>query len=224
MSLPLEQSPRGEDLEQVIAACETAAVPEAETERAPEEQINDNVSRALLFHLLSPEDCRRITELALDPAASAAFADQQQALMPGYRHYRHCESGLIARNPDSDWLFEHLHNILRAVNNRHFHFAAERLEGAELLTLTNGGHLDWHSALGPGPFAQRKLVMHAFLSPTDSYTGGAFELLASQYPNVHFEQGSVLISPAFTACRFLPVTSGCQQVLVSWLQGEGPFC
>lgn len=190
----------------------------------PDDAENDNVSRALFFHgLLSAEDCDRILALPEDPHLTSQFLQHQRQLMPGYASYMRCQSQVIPMQAESEWLFAHLHTIMSAVNHRHFHFEADRLMGAQLLTLENGQQLDWHSSIGEGQFATRKLMLVAFLSPDQNYSGGEFELMASPFATMRRAQGMIVVCPAFSVIRIHPVTAGKMQVLVSWLHGTGLF-
>lgn len=188
------------------------------------EPNNDNITRALFFMtLFTPEDCARILALAEDKSLTEKFLAYQRQLMPGYSHYMRCRTQVVPMNENTNWLLQHLHTILMATNDRNYKFDAHRLMGTQILTLEKGEELDWNASLGGGIFASRKLMLVAFLTPEKDYTGGAFELMANIYASARRDQGNVAVFPAFSVCRFHPVTSGKLQVLVAWLHGDEQF-
>lgn len=185
------------------------------------EEMNDNVMRSLFFRdLFTPADCGRVLESSVDPVTSQQFFAMQQQLMPGFAQYMHAPPGrLLSMNAENNWLIEHLQTIFSAVNYRHFKFKATRQLGAQLFSLENGQHLDWHFELGAGLFSTRKLVMVSFLTPVSEYDGGEFELMATPYAPIQRDQGVVTIFPAFSAMRLTPVTRGRLDLLLSWFHG-----
>jgi hypothetical protein len=187
------------------------------------DEMNDNVMRALFFSdLIKPADCQRILQASIDENMSSQFLNIQQQLMPGFASYMHAPSRILSLTQENTWLLEHLRVIFDAVNQRHFKFEASRMMGTQLVSLEAGQHIDWHFDLGGGFFATRKLSMLIFLNSPDDYTGGEFDLMASQHKCQRRYQGVVAIMPAFSVSRILPVTSGRMHLLLSWFHGLEP--
>lgn len=189
-----------------------------------DDDCHDNLMRALLFDkLLTQDECQNILNAKLDEALSQQYYEQACRLIPGYVQVMKSTSYLIGFEPENQWLHDQLAAMLNIINNKYYNFEVERVLGTQLLTLEAGQSMEWHCDLGQGVFSTRKATMVAFLSPLDSYEGGAIQLMASQYASVRQSPGEVFVYPSFYMRRIQTVTKGKLQLLVSWLHGSKHF-
>lgn len=127
-------------------------------------------------------------------------------------------------NPENNWVYERLSNIVSSLNADYFNFD---LEGIESLQLTNYDEKDkgtygWHQDFGetaPG----RKLSLSLQLSDPNAYDGGDLQLKYGANPETMVKKrGHIVVFPAWALHQVTPVTRGNRQSLVAWVHGE-PF-
>lgn len=193
----------------------------AEAPKPPEFVNNDDISRAFYYgKMFKPEELERICQAPTDPQLTQNFWQHQHSLMPGFQHFMQAQPQLLALSPENAWLHEHLHQLLRVLNDKHYHFEVSRTIGTQLLTLETGQQVDWHSDLGEGFFAFRKLSLVVFLTPKEDYKGGKLELMSSSGNSLPPDKGVLLVYPSFGVSRITPVTQGRLQVLLTWIHGQ----
>ncbi|MBY6162509.1 2OG-Fe(II) oxygenase [Mameliella alba] len=170
--------------------------------------------------MFSTSECDRIIQLA----HSDDFAEA------GLVRGRQNESIRVARivwldeEGQAGWIFRRVVDTVREVNRAHFGFSltefAERAQVA-LYEADAGGHFDWHSDIGHGPFAQkRKLTLVAQLSGAADYDGGLLELNANgQIDSAGTKRGGATLFPSFVLHRVTPVTRGRRYSLTTWVHG-----
>ncbi len=162
--------------------------------------------------LATPEECRRLVQLAADRPASEGVTDRP---VEGLR-----DSTVRWLYPDeqSAWFFNRLEQALADINRSYRFDLKGFYEGAQIATYEPGGHYGWHMDIGQGLFSTRKLSMSLQLSDPEDYDGGELEFRASSTPAPK-EQGSLIVFPAFLEHRVRPVTRGTRLSLVSWVAG-----
>lgn len=188
----------------------------------PEKDINEYLMRGFFMPgTFSPETCAQIQQASGDPALDSYWQMQQQQFIP---HARYIQAGKVELLPygPNRLLIDRLSQLVSAHNQEHFQFDIDGLMGTQRVTLEPGQGWDWHVDLAEGPFSLRKLCIVLFLSASDSYEGGNFEV-SSGVCYVHQEQGSLGILPAYFMQRITPVTSGQLQLLITWAHGAHPF-
>lgn len=81
-------------------------------------------------------------------------------------------------------------------------------------------HFTWHSDIGAGTSAYRKLSIIIALSDPDDYQGGEFEVFYSGVKNYgRLPQGSMMIFPSYMPHRVKAVIFGTRKVLINFAVG-----
>jgi len=125
---------------------------------------------------------------------------------------------------DAAWVFGRLVDTVITANRGHFGFDltqfSERMQVA-WYDADQGGHFDWHTDIGDGPFAaRRKLSVVAQLSHGNDYDGGALEMNTDGHVRaVSRDLGSGILFPSFALHRVSPVTRGHRYSLATWIHG-----
>ena len=127
-------------------------------------------------------------------------------------------------NPENNWVYERLSNVVSSLNADYFGFD---LEGIESLQLTNYDEKDkgtygWHQDVG-GSSPGRKLSLSLQLSDPSAYDGGDLQLKYGANPETMVKKrGYIVVFPAWALHQVTPVTCGNRQSLVAWVNGK-PF-
>jgi len=187
--------------------------------------LNHQIMRAFFYpKVFTPAECERILELAEAPELTRQFLGEQQALMQGFRQYMQARIRLLEMcGEEGQWLHQHLAALFQILNQKHYHFEVSEFGMTQITSLKNGEKLDWHMHLGAGIYSTRKLFLGAFLTPLSSYEGGSFEMLARGIRNTRYEQGTVVIMPAYFATSIQPVVQGEMHLLMTWMHGHEAF-
>jgi len=86
----------------------------------------------------------------------------------------------------------------------------------------SNNNLDWHTDLGPGIAAHRKLSFSIMVN--DGYKGGQLEIMANSYKyKVPSYIGGMAIFPSFIPHRVTQVTKGLRGVIVGMWAGNRPY-
>lgn len=130
---------------------------------------------------------------------------------------------------DNHWIFEKLKSVGELLNDEFYRF---NLTGFNYFQYTEydesyEGKYDFHIDVGLGgnvPFsmqvAQRKLSVVLFLSDSEEYEGGQFEITTGDVPEViEQKKGRVIAFPSWLLHRVTPVTKGNRKSLVYWICG-----
>lgn len=80
-------------------------------------------------------------------------------------------------------------------------------------------HFTWHSDIGGGTSAYRKLSVIVALSNPDDYLGGEFEVFYSGIKSYRLPQGSMMIFPSYMPHRVKAVIYGSRKVLINFAVG-----
>lgn len=189
----------------------------------PEKEINEYLMRGFFIpNTFSREACAEIAAAPGDPALASYWQMQQQQFMPHARYVQAGKVELLPYQGSNRALIDHLSQWVQAHNQEHFQFEIDGLMGTQRVTLGPGQGWDWHVDLAEGPFSLRKLCIVVFLSDTNTYEGGVFEVSSGVCP-IHQEQGSLGIFPTYFMQRITPVTSGQLQFLITWAHGAQAF-
>lgn len=199
--------------------------PQTLPEALKDTQVNHDLVRSFFYHhIFTPEQCQQISAAEINPDLTQALLQQQYVLMPGYLHYMQGQVGVLALNEANRWLHDYVHHIFRAMSEKHYHFEIDRSMGTQLLTLEAGQSIDFHSQLGEGLFAKRKIALVVFLTPPEAYDGGAYEIIGMADCRELQLQGTILALPAFSVARITSVSRGPVQFLLSWMYGKQRYC
>jgi len=129
--------------------------------------------------------------------------------------------GWLRPEPDTDWLFRRMTDIITEVNAQYFGFELYGLiEGFQFTEYqAPGGHYTYHTDRSSGKLV-RKLSLTMQLSNPDDYEGGDLEFLFGKEPiSASREQGTITFFPSWALHRVTPVTSGTRRSLVAWVTG-----
>lgn len=140
----------------------------------------------------------------------------------------------IKLSSETDWIYNRLANIARAINGRYFDFDlygfgedlqlslySAREERAEPTTVNDhyGWHIDSGETKDPSQMP-RKLSIIVQLSDPSEYEGGEVQLLRAINPEtLPKDKGLTIGFPSHTLHRVLPVTKGTRRSLVAWITG-----
>jgi len=180
----------------------------------------------------TPEECEKIINVSRKQYSE--FARVGGGNINDFRpEVRMVDQYTVNFTEENAWIFQKLG---AAISTANFHFYQYDLMGIthslQLLhykpaSEENGninGHYDWHTDVGPGTSASRKLSMSLMLSPEDSYVGG--DLIVNDHGVIVKgcrEQGSINMFPSYALHTVEPVTRGERWVLVIWVHGSQRF-
>jgi PKHD-type hydroxylase len=154
---------------------------------------------------------------------------QQQATLagPGWREggdarIRVAKTAWIAGTPQTKWLYDRIHGLMRTANDRVYQFDLHGFSEEFQYTVyhgAEGGHYDWHIDLGPRKM-QRKLSLSLQLTDPACYEGCDLQFHAGrQIETAPRERGTAIVFPAFVLHRVTPIASGTRKALVVWAAG-----
>lgn len=161
------------------------------------------------------EECERIVALADAREMQKGTVQKPDGLDPKIRD---ADVASLPVSPETIWVFERIHQLVRAANNW-WGFDITHLLSMEVLRYREAQHYVTHTDIGPG-FATRKISLSVQLSDPADYKGGDLELRWADKPErMHREQGSVIVFPSWTLHRVTPVKSGERRAMTAWVQG-----
>jgi predicted 2-oxoglutarate/Fe(II)-dependent dioxygenase YbiX len=175
----------------------------------------------------TPEECDRIIATANQQYASKARVGSE-ATSKTDLSIRNVDQYHIGLNDDTRWIYDKLMLATAMANHEHFKYnisgITHELQLLHYRSDDGNGHYDWHTDVGHGHSACRKISISVMLSPADKYKGGDLEV------NDHGvlrqgirEQGSVNLFPSYMPHRVAPVTEGERWALVIWINGPDRF-
>jgi PKHD-type hydroxylase len=168
--------------------------------------------------LLDDETCDEII-------AACSVAEGVKPQIVGEEYAEDRRRGLmrkLAKNADSQWVYDILLNTARAANNKYFHLAlSDIIKEPEYVEYpAHEGRFDWHNDYGQErPMSRRKMTITLQLSDPKSYVGGDLELFDAAHSTLPRERGSISVFPSFYYHRVTPVTQGTRRALVGWIAG-----
>jgi PKHD-type hydroxylase len=113
---------------------------------------------------------------------------------------------------------------LDRVNSMHWEFELDELDPIQFLQYNQGGHYTWHTDLGPGRHAKRKLSIVIPLSDPAEYEGGELLIkIGEKETSVPLKQGHAILFPSYILHKVTPVTKGKRFMLVGWMKGKTAF-
>jgi PKHD-type hydroxylase len=128
----------------------------------------------------------------------------------------------IKQNPDSDWLYRRLQQVVSALNAQSYQYALTDFSDNLQYTVYHGhegGHYDWHVDHGP-LMVQRKLSVSLQLSDGEAYDGCDLQFMAgNKIETAPRERGAIIAFPSYVLHRVTPVTRGVRKSLVAWVTG-----
>mgnify|MGYP001248020834 CR=1 FL=1 len=137
-------------------------------------------------------------------------------------NYRKSLVAFVDHNPDTEWLFAILTNVVHQLNANYYRFNLSVLDTIQyaFYDADFDGKYDWHHDYNEGPTPARKLTVVVQLSDPSDYEGGQLEI----FPEVEVpkKRGMVCMFPSYLYHRVTPVLSGTRKVLVAWIWGP-PF-
>jgi PKHD-type hydroxylase len=149
-----------------------------------------------------------------------------QPLDSDYSTVRITETGWIAKNEETDWLYERLGMIAQQFNKEFYNFDLYGFVEDFQYTVYRGeqkSHYDWHVDQGGDTPAPRKLSMSVQLSDPFEYTGGDLLVkVCGDDLEVPKGRGTIIAFPSYNLHRVTPLTSGIRKSLVVWVAGP-PF-
>lgn len=154
--------------------------------------------------------------------ASVGSNEEESALDTSVRN---CSTSRIMSNPDTDWLYDKIFQVVRDGNHMFFRF---KLNGIESLQFTRydgteqeqfyKNHVDIVQSTVD---SQRKLSFTLQLTDPSEYDGGdlLFHDIANEPIVAEKHRGAISIFPSFIRHEVTPVTRGVRHSLVGWILG-----
>ncbi len=132
------------------------------------------------------------------------------------------QTAWIAPSPQSQWIYDRIQRVARALNDRSYQFDLRGFSENLQYTIyngTEGGHYDWHVDHGPLK-VQRKLSISVQLSDPSDYEGCNLEFQAgNKVETAPRTLGAVVAFPSYVLHRVTPCTKGTRKALVAWTTG-----
>ena len=132
------------------------------------------------------------------------------------------QTAWIAPSPQSQWIYDRVQRVARALNDRSYQFDLRGFSENLQYTIyngTEGGHYGWHVDQGPLK-VQRKFSISVQLSDPSDYEGCNLEFQAGNKietaPRTH---GAIVGFPSYVLHRVTPCTRGTRKALVAWTTG-----
>ncbi len=119
---------------------------------------------------------------------------------------------------ESEWIFAKLESTLADINKGYQFDLKGFFQGAQVVTLADGGEFAWHTDLGSGLDSTRKLSVLVQLNDPAEYDGGELEFRAVSAPGAA-ETGTMAVFPSYLESRLRPITRGERIVLLCWISG-----
>lgn len=181
------------------------------------------------------DDLSSLTFAAWQGAFTAGEADMVEALgerlapekasLIGDTHdstIRITETAWIQPGPETQWIFNRLQAVARALNDKVWRFDISAFSEPLQYTVyrgAEGGHYGWHVDQGR-LHRRRKLSFTLQLSAPSGYRGGDLELHGNEGIQAGpRERGTVIAFPSYVLHRVTPVTAGTRKSLVAWTWG-----
>ena len=132
------------------------------------------------------------------------------------------QTAWIAPSPQSQWIYDRVQRVARALNDRSYQFDLRGFSENLQYTIyngTEGGHYGWHVDHGPLK-VQRKLSISVQLSDSSDYEGCNLEFQAgNKIETAPRTLGAVVAFPSYVLHRVTPCTWGTRKALVAWTTG-----
>lgn len=188
--------------------------------------INHHCNRRLvvLDRLFTPEECAEaIRTFAPFPREKGLVGSPvveedptSEYVSEEIRTLRDCFVTYAPRTEDNSWVHDRLEKAMIEANDLYWRCViTDFSQPIRLMTYEEGHHFgSLHQDFGPGDSCYRKLTAVLQVSDPKDYEGGRFELCGEPMPPEAFNQGSVIIFPAYLVHRAGQVTSGLRQTII----------
>jgi PKHD-type hydroxylase len=124
----------------------------------------------------------------------------------------------------TQWIFVRLAQLIADLNEERWHYKLSRLAQLQFTEYARFGHYVWHTDVGPGRNATRKLSFSVQLTPSHHYLGGRLQLHRGNYVlSASRNIGACTLFPSFALHRVTPVLAGTRLALVGWAHGVQPL-
>ena len=175
----------------------------------------------------TPEECEKIIATADDKYASKARVGSEATSKTDLK-IRDVDQYHIGLNEDTRWIYNKLMLAVAMSNHEHFKYnisgIVHELQLLHYRSDDGNGHYDWHTDIGHGHSACRKISISVMLSPENKYKGGDLEVSDHGVLRLGIrEQGSINLFPSYMPHRVTPVTEGERWALVIWINGPDRF-
>jgi PKHD-type hydroxylase len=132
------------------------------------------------------------------------------------------QTAWIAPSPQSQWIYDRVQRVARALNDRSYQFDLRGFSENLQYTIyngTEGGHYDWHVDHGPLK-VQRKFSISVQLSDPSDYEGCNLEFQAgNKVETAPRTFGAIIGFPSYVLHRVTPCIRGTRKALVAWTTG-----
>lgn len=186
---------------------------------------NDLVYNWVHFeNFLSKKECDDIIEHGKNLNLKDALINHDKELGVLDTTIRESKIAWITPNPDTEFLYRRLIDVIQDGNSQYFNFDIHALDETIQFTEYNAPsgkydmHIDKHF-LGK----VRKLSVIIQLTDPSEYEGGDVEIIYKKDPDIMPKsRGGMILFPSYMVHRVSPVTSGTRHSLVCWVSGK-PF-
>lgn len=174
----------------------------------------------------TPEECNHVISFASKMYATKASvgAGKEGSYKP---EIRRVDSYEIPLNNDTKWIFDRIAAAVSSANHEYYNY--------EIMGITHNLQLlhykedekafyDWHTDIGQGNAATRKISISVHLSDPNEYEGG--DLIVNDHGvilNTTKEQGCINMFPSYALHKVTPVVKGERWVIVIWVHGSQRF-
>ena len=175
----------------------------------------------------TPEECEKIIAIADNQYAAKARVGSEATSKTDLK-IRDVDQYHIGLNEDTRWIYNKLMLAVAMSNHEHFKYnisgIVHELQLLHYRSDDGNGHYDWHTDIGHGHSACRKISISVMLSPENKYKGGDLEVSDHGVLRLGIrEQGSINLFPSYMPHRVTPVTEGERWALVIWINGPDRF-
>jgi PKHD-type hydroxylase len=165
------------------------------------------------------DDIERIGDrLAVGKATITGIPQTNQ-----YDAVRITETAWLDLADETGWLYAKMGDIVRAFNERFFHFELTGFSQPFQYTVyraPDGSHYDWHADHGDETTSPRKLSLSVQLTDPARYEGCGLQThVGKDIAPAPRERGTVIAFPSYVLHRVTPITAGVRKALVAWATG-----
>ena len=140
---------------------------------------------------------------------------------------RQSQIKFFSPNDNNGWIFKKMRDGISFLNDNYYEFDLVGFDHIQYTEYNNTGskydfHMDMFCGLNPDRNLTRKLSAVLFLSDSDEYTGGEFQIMEGGPDNastIQQKAGRLIVFPSFMIHRVAPVLSGVRRTLVVWCVG-----
>lgn len=141
-----------------------------------------------------------------------------------YAAMRESHIAWIQHQPETEWLYTALGEMVRVLNAKHWRFDISGFyERLQYTTYADHGHFGWHMDMTVSSHPTRKLAIVLLLSePGSDFEGGAFQINNGSPQTVALRRGDVIVFPGWLLHQVTPLEWGKRKSIVGWIGGD-PF-